>query len=93
MRKMEKNNSTYLKVISILFAGLLTATGIIWNNSQKQLEKSLNQIDDLMMIINQMQQTMQATNYRIDMLQFRLDTLNNRLQAKEYDPYSTPKVK
>ena len=74
-----RSGATYQKVISILFAGLLTATGIIWNNSQNQLAKSLTQIEKLMEVINLMQKEMVAINYKMEMLQYRVDNIDDKI--------------
>lgn len=70
---------TYQKVISILFAGLLATSGIIWNNSQNQIEKSLGQIEKLMETVNNMQKEMSNLNYQIGMLQFRVNSIDSKI--------------
>jgi len=74
-----EQGNTYQKVISILFAGLLGATGVIWNNSQNQIKESLDRIEKLMEAINGMQKEMVSMNYKMEMLQYRIDGMDNKL--------------
>jgi len=76
-------NNVYNKVISVLFAGLLGATGVIWNNSQKQISASLERIEDLTKTINVMQSQMGLMNYRIDATNDRLEDINMQLRGLE----------
>lgn len=84
---MVKENwgSAYQKLISILFAGLLATTGLIWNNSQKQIENSLARIEKLMEIINSMQREMSNLNYQIEMLQYRINSIDEKID--DISPY------
>lgn len=88
---------TYQKVISILFAGLLATSGLIWKDSQNQVAKSLEQIERLMEIITNMQKEMVAMNYKMEMLQYRMDRIDDKIGIISNDKPnqfpSTPKFR
>lgn len=87
-------SDTYQKIINFLLAGLIATIGLIWNNSQKQIEKATSQLEELMKAMNQMQITINSQNFQIEMLQERVVSIDNKLYPKynNYDPYSSPKL-
>lgn len=90
-----RSGQAYLKIISVLFAGLLATSGIIWNNSQNQIKASLDRIEKLMEAINNMQKEMAALNYKFEMLQYRIDNIDSKIsnfsQERENEVPSRPR--